>query len=615
MSVGQIIAQLLGLLAGIGVFLIAIKLIGGYLESIGGNRLKQLFAKTSKSNALGVGIGATATALIQSSGATSVMVIGFVNAGLMSVMQGSAIVLGANLGTTITGQIVAIGLLGGGSSAVSATIIFTALAGVGAFILYFGKKDSTKKIGGMIASFGLLFVGLSTMSNSMKVFSEQESIRSFIASINFPGYSVVLVFIGIILTAIIQSSSVTSSIAITMLVSNLISLDQGIFLMLGSNIGAVVVALLACIGTDTNAKRIAVFHLITNIVRVFLFLAVVEIITAATGGWLTMGWVFERMFPTDALIPLRLSMFHTLFNALTVALFTPLIKPFVKLTEKLVPERKSKNKEMSPEHLNYIDDHFLKTPPIAVVQVKNEIVGMAEVAMENFNLALDTVCTLDFDKADHFRKNEEHLNYLNSAITSFVVKLSKTDLSEIDNVYISTVFHSISDLERIGDYAENIMEYAEKLQSVNKGFSDDAIDEIRELQALIGQLYERVMKVYVNHDVESFKDAYQIEDKVDLLTEQMSDRHIARLDQGICSPDIGAPYLSLASNAERVADHFLNVANSILSYMKNANTTKTALENIKFNDKKELKSAEESAMFFQNAEITPIEELINGENE
>lgn len=615
MSAGQIIAQLLGLLAGIGVFLIAIKLIGGYLESIGGNRLKQLFAKTSKSNALGVGIGATATALIQSSGATSVMVIGFVNAGLMSVTQGSAIVLGANLGTTITGQIVAIGLLGGGESAVSATIVFTALAGIGAFILYFGKKDSAKKIGGMIASFGLLFVGLSTMSNSMKVFSEQESIRSFIASVNFPGSSVVLVFIGIILTAIIQSSSVTSSIAITMLVSNLISLDQGIFLMLGSNIGAVVVALLACIGTDTNAKRIAVFHLITNIVRVFLFLAVIEIITACTGGWLTMGWVFEKMFPTDTLIPLRLSMFHTLFNALTVALFTPFIGPFVKLTEKIVPERKSKASEQSPEHLNYIDDHFLKTPPIAIAQIKNEIVGMAEVAMENFNLSLDTVCTLDFAKAERFRKNEEHLNYLNREITRFVVKLSKTDLSETDNVYVSTVFHSISDLERIGDYAENIMEYAEKLQSVNKGFSDDAVGEIRELQALVEQLYERVMKVYITQDLESFKDAYQIEDKVDLLTEEMSNRHIARLDQGICSPDIGAPYLSLCSNAERVADHFLNVANSVLSYMKNAKSTRATLESIKYHDKQELKSAEESAMIFQNADVTPIEELINGDNE
>lgn len=615
MSAGQIIAQLLGLLAGIGVFLIAIKLIGGYLESIGGNKLKQLFAKTSKNNWLGVGIGTTATALIQSSGATSVMVIGFVNAGLMSVVQGSAIVLGANLGTTITGQIVAIGLLGGGTSSISATIVFTALAGIGAFILYFAKKDSVKKIGGMIASFGLLFVGLSTMSNSMKVFSEQESIRSFIASINFPGYSVVLVFIGIILTAIIQSSSVTSSIAITMLVSNLISLDQGIFLMLGSNIGAVVVALLACIGTGTNAKRIAVFHLITNIVRVFVFLAIVEIITVSTGGWLTLGWVFEKMFPTDTLIPLRLSMFHTLFNAVTVVALTPLIGPFVKLTEKIVPERKSRASEQSPEHLNYIDDHFLKTPPIAVAQIKNEIVGMAEVAMENFNLALDTVCTLDFAKADNFRKNEEHLNYLNREITRFVVKLSKTDLSETDNVYVSTVFHSISDLERIGDYAENIMEYAEKLESVNKGFSDDAVGEIRELQILIGQLYERVMKVYVTQDVESFKDAYQIEDKVDLLTEEMSNRHIARLDKGICSPDIGAPYLSLASNAERVADHFLNVANSVLSYMKNAKSTRATLENIKYNDKHEMKSAEESAMIFQSADVTPIEELINGDNE
>ncbi len=564
MSALDIIKSLLGLLAGIGVFLVAIKIISNNLESIGGNRLKSLFARTSRSNLLGISIGTAATALVQSSGATSVMAIGFVNAGIMTLTQACAIVLGANIGTTVTGQIVAIGFLGNANT-LSATVILAALAGIGAFMMYFAKKDIVKKIGSLLAGFGLLFVGLSTMSGSMEEFARMDAVENFIASITFPGYSVVLIVVGAALTAVIQSSSVTSSIAITMLVSGLINLNQGIFLILGSNIGACVVALLACMGANTNAKRVAVFHIITNIVRVFVFLAVVEIATAATGGRFTMGWLFEKMFP--GLKPLQLSMFHTFFNLFTVLILWPMTGAFVKLSEKILPDKPSKKETSGAgERLYYIDEHMLKTPPIAVQQTKNEIVNMAEIAMRNFTLALDTICTMDYSQVETFRKNENELNFLNREIVHFIVKLSKLEMSDADHVYLSTAYHSITDLERIGDYAENIIEYADRMNASQELFSEEAISEIRTVQGLIEDLYGKVMKTYVNVDLATLDEAEAVEDQIDDYTAEMADNHIKRIEEGVCTSDIGAQYLSLASNAERVADHFINVAKSIRDY-------------------------------------------------
>ncbi len=565
--VSTIINAILSLAAGIGVFLVAIKIMSTNLKSVSGNKLKTLFAKTSKSKLIGVGIGTVSTAVIQSSGATSVMVIGFVNAGLMSLAQAATIIFGANIGTTITGQIVALGLFG--SNSISTTVIFSAFAGVGAFMMYFAKKDIVRKVGGIIAGFGMLFIGLEAMSASMSQFATLPAITNFLASIKFPGYQVVLVIVGAIITALIQSSSVMTSVAITMVFTGLISLDQGIYLTLGSNIGSCVVAVLASIGSSQNAKRTALIHLLFNITGATIFTIAGSILEVSTGGLSSFGMLFEKMFPHAP--QTQLAMFHTIFNVVTVILVLPFTNQLVKLVSKIIPEKAIPDEvsENAPKyHLNYLSEYFLSAPPIAVGQIRNEVVSMAELAMANFDNSLDTVCTLDFSKLEEFRKNEEHLNFLNREIVRFLVKLSKKELSETDNVYVSTVFHSVSDLERIGDYAENIMEYAEKLKSIGKGFSEEAVGEIRELQERIDQLYQKVMKVYVNSDMRTLKEAYELEDSIDDMTNTMSENHILRLDQGVCSPDIGAPYLSLTANAERVADHFINVANAVKSYAK-----------------------------------------------
>ncbi len=556
-----IVNSIFTLLAGIGIFLVAIKMMSTNLELLSGDKLKVLFAKTSKSKLLGVGIGTVATAAIQSSGATSVMVIGFVNAGLMSLTQAATIIFGANIGTTITGQIVALGTFG--ANGLSTTIIFSAFAGFGALVLMFTKKSKIEQIAGLITSFGMLFVGLDIMSRAMAAFSEMPEFIGFLATITHP---LLLVLVGAIFTALIQSSSVMTGIAITMVFSGLISIDQGIYLTLGSNIGSCVVAIIACFGSSQNAKRTALIHLLFNIFGVTVFLIIDVIMRKASGDTITFGKLLGQTFPGHT--STQLAMLHTFFNVGTVIVILPFTNMLVKLVTKIIPDKKQKPDPNMP-HLFYIEEHFLSTPPIAVAQVKNEITNMAEIAMRNFNLSLDTICSMNFEQKEQFERDENELNYLNKEIVRYIVKLTKTDITEHDHLYLSTAFHSITDLERIGDYAENIIEYAESLKSSNKGFSENAIQEIRDLQELLNNLYDKVMKAYVNNDEEMLEEAYELEDKVDETTNKMSMCHIMRLDEGVCTPDVGAHYLSLSSNAERVGDHLINVAQTIQNKNRN----------------------------------------------
>ena len=557
MSITAIVSAILTLVAGIGIFLIACQMMSVNLESISSNKLKSLFSKASKSKLLGVGIGTLGTAAIQSSGATTVMAIGFVNAGIISLAQAATIIYGANIGTTITAQIVALGMFGG--NMISTSVIFSALVGVGAFVSLFAKTDFWKKMGGIFSGFGMLFVGLCMMSASMEDFAALEGVKLFLAKISNP---VLLVLIGCLLTAIIQSSSVMTSIALAMVVTGLINIDQGIFMTMGSNIGSCVVAIVAGITSGRNAKRTALMHLFFNVAGVVIFLSIEGVIWLFSHGGITYGSMFEHLFP--GVPQTQLAMFHTIFNVMTVVIMLPLTNGLVKLVCHLLPDSKTVVDPDAP-HCYFIDDNMLKTPPVALQQTKSEIINMAEIAMSNFNRSLDIICKLDFTEEPEFKIKENELNFLNQSIVNFVVRLSeKPQLSQKDHRYLSTTFRSVRDLERIGDYAENIVEYADSLRFNNRQFSRQAVIEITQVKEKIAKLYEKVMKAYKDEDLNALEEAYKIEDEIDDLTKAMEDNHISRLESGICTVDVGAEYLSLSSNAERVADHFINVAKSIL---------------------------------------------------
>lgn len=553
-----VLSAILTLLAGIGIFLIACQMMSSNLEAASSEKLKHLFAKASKNKLLGVGIGTLGTAAIQSSGATTVMTIGFVNAGIISLSQAATIIYGANIGTTITAQIVALGMFSGGG--LSTTVIFSACAGLGAFMSLFSKKSNLKTWGGILAGFGMLFVGLALMSGSMKDFAALESVKIFLASIGNP---ILLVIIGAIFTAIIQSSSVMTSIALAMVVSGLITLDQGIFLTMGSNIGSCVVAIIAGITSSKNAKRTALIHLIFNCSGVVLFMLVSYLMQAFSGGRLGYGMIFEGAFPGAP--QTQLAMFHTFFNLITVICMLPLTDLLVRLVVRIIPEVPELADPNAPR-LHFVDNNMLKTPPVAVEQTKKEIVRMSTLAMDNFNRALRIVSTLTFTEKEQFEKTENEINYINRALVDFVVKLSEQkSISEHDHVYLATTYRTIRDLERIGDYAENILEYSESMAEDGKGFSDNAIMEINTLQKLVSELYSFAVKAYEDEDFEALKQANVVEEKIDDFTKMMEDNHISRLSAGVCTPKVGSQYLSLSSNVERIADHLVNVAKSIRS--------------------------------------------------
>ncbi|MBQ2076134.1 MAG: Na/Pi cotransporter family protein, partial [Bacteroidales bacterium] len=441
-------------------------------------------------------------------------------------------------------------------SVLSTTIIFSAFAGIGAFVMLFAKSDFWKRIGGIFTGFGMLFVGLSLMSSSMSAFAEMEAVKSFLAGISNP---ILLVLIGAIFTAIIQSSSVMTSIALAMVVTGLVTLDQGIFLTIGSNVGSCVVAIIAGVTSGRNAQRTALIHLIFNVSGAVLFL-VAAFVMGLVSDNVTFGNIFNRMFPD---VPqMQLAMFHTIFNVVTVIIVLPLTNALVKLVCKMIPDKVDADTD-SPR-LFFVDDNMLKTPPVAVQQTKREIVNMAQIAIENFNRSLDIVTKLDFSEKETFVKNENQLNFLNTAIIDYVVKLSKMrQLSEKDHNYLTTTFRSVRDLERIGDYAENIVEYAGMLKETGEKFSSQAVEEIDNVRTLINELYDKIMKAYTDEDFDAFAEADKIEDKIDEYTKYMETSHIARLSLGLCSPNAGAEYLSLSSNAERVADHLINVGKTI----------------------------------------------------
>lgn len=543
----------LSLLGGIGVFLYGMKLMGDSLEMVAGNEIKRMFAKISNKKLIGVGIGTVTTAVVQSSAAIIVMSMGFVNSGLMSLTQAITISYGANIGTCVTALIVAVGV--GGFADVQLTVIFAALAGVGALMIMFTKKDKVKKIGGIITGLGMIFVGLSVMTSSMSIFSQSDKISAFLAKISNPA---LLLLFGILFTALIQSSSAVSGIVITMVASvpALLQFDQALYIILGSNIGTCITSLIAAIGTNTNAKRAAVINVFYKTVGVIIF------------GILSIWVPFGKMFSIFKAPALQVAMFHLFFNVVATVIFFPFTNLMVKASEKIMPEKKKPVDENEP-HLYFLEERLLRTPPVAVAQLKNEIVNMAEIAKSNFDKCMDAVMVGKVsDVIDEIAKNEKCLNFLNREITKYLVKLSQVDLSEDDKILISTSYHTVSDIERIGDYAENISEYAEKMEADKLTFSPKAISEIQTLKATITNLYDEVMKTYKEVTLDYIDKVNEYEESVDRQKEEMGEHHIERMNKGECTPEVGAIYLSLSSNAERVADHMTNIAYAVRSYAK-----------------------------------------------
>lgn len=547
-SAMDIVESVLLMLAGTGVFLIGINMMGSNLESLAGSKMRTLFDKISSNRFTGLLTGAGVTAVIQSSGATTVMVVGFVNAGLMTLTQAAPIIMGANIGTTITAQIVAL-------ESLKITAWFAVLAAVGAFMQMLSKKDTIKKLGALLAGLGMVFVGMDVMKNSMSLIAEIDAVTNVFKNTTNPA---ILILLALALTALVQSSSATSGILIALAGSFGIPLKSIMYATLGINIGSCVTSVIASIGTNANAKRATAIHLLFNTIGMVVFLPIII--------WSPIDVWFETMF---ANVETQSAMFHTFFNILMTLVLIPFVKPLVWVATKVVPEKKAKDdveENYMPERFKFIDKRILSTPAIAINQTKHEIILMSEIAYKNFKLSLNCVKNGKLEKQEKFANREKHLNFLNREISKFLVELSAKEISFKDELMLASFYHVVSDLERVGDYSENIMEYADELQKLKTTFSDVALAQLDEMTEAIHKVFENSIKAFEYQDMELLEVVYKYEDMVDEFKMQLDRDHIKRLNSNQCSASTGAVYLSLVSNLERISDHMQNIAKSISDY-------------------------------------------------
>ena len=541
--------EFLHLLAGIGIFLTGCDLMSSSLEAVCSDRLRELLAKVSNNKIVGVLIGTAATIAISSSSAMTVMTIGFVNANILSLKQAASIIFGGEIGTTLTGQLVALGMMG--NNEVNLNFLFSSLAGFGVFITMFAKKDKVKLFGSVLTGIGLLFAGLDVMSGAMVGFSASPALKEVIARVNS---SLLLILFGAVLTALIQSSSAMTSISISMVAVGLINISQGIYLTLGANVGTCLTGVLAGMKSDSvNAKRTSLLQLIFNIGGVVLVYLIDEIMGFASGRSLSFGILFERMFP--GLPHTQLAMFHTIFNIASVIIVLPLTDRLVDLTKRMIKDESPKEKK---ERFYFVDSNILSTPSIAVEQIKHEIVHMANTAMQNFNIAMDMIKTLDFQRQEELDNNEAELNFLNKELVELIITLGQSHkLNKKDRRYLSSTYKTIADLERIGDYATNLSTYARNLGEDK--FPETIISELENMRKMINRLYLLIIDSYRNDKRKITKQIKDLRDDILNLSNLMVKIYIKRLNENELTTVSSGEYLKICNDVRRISEHLINL--------------------------------------------------------
>ncbi len=551
------IFKIFSMLGGLAIFMYGMKIMGDSLEALAGSKMKSMFARVSDNKLKGVGIGMGVTAVIQSSSATTVMLVGFVNIGFLSLKQSAAIIMGSNIGTTITAQLSSLSSIGG---VFDITAIMSLLAIVGLVLFMFIKSDSSNHLGLILLGLGMLFIGLDLMSGSMKSFAlNPDGSPSTFANFMLSSFSnpLICILAGMLFTAIIQSSSAATGILLVFASANIMTFETAMFMILGTNIGTCVTAMLSSIGTSTNAKRTAVIHLLFNVIGTAIVTIPLLFIGDKAANFFTRisGGNIER----------AIANFHTVFNILVTLILLPFTNQLVQLATLIVPKRENSNSS-KPKRLFYLDERILATPSLAVAQTISEVKNMADMANTNLQKSLKALLTGDLDEVAEMQKAEETIDYLNIEITNYLIKFRGLDISIKDQNMIGSLYHVVTDIERIGDHAENIWKNAARMQKNDIQFSEIAQTELKNVQVILQEMYEETVSAFVYRDRSVLSKLAVNETLVDNAKRQMKIDHIERLNNSECSAEAGAIYLSIASQLERVGDHLANMAYSILSY-------------------------------------------------
>lgn len=533
------ISIILSMAGGLGLFLYGMRIMSDSIEKVAGAKLRGILERLTTNRFTAILVGVFFTAVIQSSSACTVMVVSFVNSGLMTLTQAAGVIFGANIGTTVTALLVSFKL------EKAAPVILL----VGVLIVMFVKKQKVSQWGEVIIGFGVLFMGLSTMSGAMTGMKDSPAVLHMFASLKSPLLAVLL---GTVLTAVIQSSSVTVSIMVLLANQGLMSMDIGMFIILGCNIGACTSALLASLNGKKDAKRAAAIHLIFNVIgTIIVYIIFTLAVDQIVGGLSVLAHGDPGRMVAYA---------HILIKIFQVIIMMPFIKQIVKLTYVLVHGDDKKIGYRDSYQLKYIGEKVVLNPATAVVEVIKELDRMGSLANENLNRAMNALITLDQDEINEVYEVEKNIDFLSHAITNYLVKINQTTLPIEDLKSIGALFHVVNDIERIGDHAENIVDAAVQREKTGVGFSKAAQRELGEMIDMVNTILRFSFEMFVKSTEEHVEDIRNLEEAIDEKEKELQQRHIERLSSNECTPEAGAMFSDIVSGLERVADHATNIA-------------------------------------------------------
>lgn len=527
------ILGVIGLLGGLALFLYGMDMMGDGLSLLAGSKLKSILERLTRNRFLGMLVGAGLTALIQSSNAMTAMTVGFVNAGLMDLSQAIGVIMGANIGTTMTGQLIALKI----------TDIAPIFAFVGVLLFLFGKHKKLHYLGQVIAGLGILFMGMNVMSSSMAPLRDVVWFQQAMTSFKNPFLGIA---VGALFTLLVQSSSASIGVMQAMAMQGLIGLDSAIFVLCGQNIGCTIAAIMAAIGANKSAKRTALVHLLFNIAGTTIFVIAAETLPFVP-------WV-ESMTPGNGVA--QIANAHTIFNVATTALLLPFANQLAKLATALIPGEDA----LEGPQLFYINENTFAASSIAEVQVDQEIDRMQLLARNNIHAALDKLLGRQALSIEEIRKNEETIDFLNKEITRVLIRINAMELTHDTARKLSSLYHVLSDIERIGDHAENIAGYAAFCEEKQGSFSEDAMNELAALAEKVYDIIDVSYKHFLHPVLENMEEIEEMEEHIDDIVDDMNMNHIKRLNENRCTPDLGMIFVEVITDLERVADHALNIA-------------------------------------------------------
>ena len=543
MDVEALVLSIIILLVGAAVFIVGMNMMSSGLKKSTGPGLRKLLKKIRRNRFACFGMGTAVTALVQSSAATGVMAIGFISAGAMTVFQGVNIILGAYVGTTVTGLIASL-------SSISISKYFVILAVIGVVLMFF-KKEQIKNIGEILAGLGLLFFGLNTMSDAIKSNTDLvEAITNFFEIVKFP---LLLLVIGALVTALLQSSSASIGITVAMVASGTLGFEQAVYIVLGATIGTVITLLIATIGGNVNVKRTGAIVLIIRVLAALVAL----VIYWPLAQYINAG--FHAIFSDNN--ALAIAVFHVIYNIIFMIAALPLVGPLEKLMVKVL---RDKDEEEKKKALKYIDKRLLNTPTVALMQVKKEIINMMTLAHDNLKLGFNRILYQDSSKDKELIETEDKIDYINNQITTFLIELTNK-LSSTDEVTAGSYFHVVNDIERIGDHAYNFYEESLKMVDNDLSFSDTAKKEFQEMFHVVDKMFDLAYAIFDNQTRVNLKKLHDLEDKTDDLKNKLSNAHYERIQKNMCKMENSPFYTTLVSELERIADHLVNVGYSIVN--------------------------------------------------